>query len=526
MKNLLKKTISILTALVMLLCGVSALADETEAAGEAKIPTFEAGKGMKGTLSPDQAAVFRVHAGRGGKVRFTLSLMEDCDVSVAVDGSRTGLGRADENLPVYTFTRQIERDACCVISITAGRGTAYSIASDLIPEAPAPEAAPAEAPEVDQEKAAEPAEEPAKQPAEEPVKEQVNEPAEEPTDEPVKEPEKEPEEETVTAAEPETEPHEPASAEAADGQEAEAPSTETAPEPEQPETTPTEAGDGQEEENVSAEPGTETGPAEQEEPIPENNETPEQPEEAADQNGGQDSSENTESAAGSMEIIIAKSLTPDESWSGTVRNRKPTILKLDVNQPGTIHMLVRGRNVCCSVQKSDRITEDAEQVPTDSETNRSITTWTAEVGAYLISVRAGESSLMAKAEVSFMNDEEFEAWEAEQAEPDNETADPEETVEEESENRPESENKPERSINVEITWDVPDPVIGATAHFSARLNGYEELNYTVQWQYSPDKETWYDLPGETEQTMDVKVTEENNLVYWRIQVFVEDDQEN
>ena len=84
---------------------------------------------------------------------------------------------------------------------------------------------------------------------------------------------------------------------------------------------------------------------------------------------------------------------------------------------------------------------------------------------------------------------------------------------------------PERDIDVEITWDVTDPVIGDTAHFKAILEGYDELEYSIQWQYSTDKITWNNLPGETAAAMDVVVTEENNLYYWRILVFVEEDQE-
>ena len=94
------------------------------------------------------------------------------------------------------------------------------------------------------------------------------------------------------------------------------------------------------------------------------------------------------------------------------------------------------------------------------------------------------------------------------------------------ENRPESELLPERHITVDVTWDVPDPIIGDTAHLTATLEGYEGLQYSMQWQYSPDRITWYDIEGETDTTMDVVVTEENNLVYWRILVYVEEDQED
>ena len=53
----------------------------------------------------------------------------------------------------------------------------------------------------------------------------------------------------------------------------------------------------------------------------------------------------------------------------------------------------------------------------------------------------------------------------------------------------------------------------------------DNLAYTMQWQYSEDRNQWVDIPNATEETMDVVVTEENNLVYWRIIVYVEEAQE-
>ena len=83
----------------------------------------------------------------------------------------------------------------------------------------------------------------------------------------------------------------------------------------------------------------------------------------------------------------------------------------------------------------------------------------------------------------------------------------------------------ERDIAINVTFDTPNPVIGDTAHFSAVLTGYDQLTYTLQWQYSPDQTEWTDLPGETGETMDIVVTEENNTVFWRIVVDVEEDRE-
>ena len=123
--------------------------------------------------------------------------------------------------------------------------------------------------------------------------------------------------------------------------------------------------------------------------------------------------------------------------------------------------------------------------------------------------------------------EELEAAEELKAEEPAEFVVAEEPAEaQEDENEP-AEEEPEtgRSVDVEIKWDVEYPIVGDTAHFTATLNGYEDVDYSVQWQYSPDKETWYDIPGETETTMDMVITDENNVVYWRIIVYVEENQE-
>ena len=43
----------------------------------------------------------------------------------------------------------------------------------------------------------------------------------------------------------------------------------------------------------------------------------------------------------------------------------------------------------------------------------------------------------------------------------------------------------------------------------------------MQWQYSPDDYSWYDIPNATQDHFSIVVDEENNLVYWRILVYIE-----
>ena len=420
------------------------------------------------------------------------------------------------------------------------------------------------------------------------------------------------------------------------------------PEEEQPEEKPEEHPEEQPEEKPAEKP--EEKPAEKPEETPEE---PETPKEQTEKKPEKKQEEAQEEAVESEEIVITKAVKVGDSWSGRVSKKKPAILKLDVSQKQTVHILVEGKGVWVSAEKSDRRSENSARTETDSETNRTIISLKAETGSYLITLGPVETNLMSNVKVSFLNNAAYEAWKAEQEEnetepegepeeeqpaeepegepedeqpkeetegepeeeqpeeepegepeeeqpgeepegepegepeeeqpgeepegepeeeqpgeepegepeeeqpeeePEGEPEDeqlgeepegepeeelpgeepegePEEELEgepeeESEENRPESEMAPERHITVDVTWDVPDPIIGDTAHLTATLEGYEGLQYSMQWQYSPDRITWYDIEGETDTTMDVVVTEENNVVYWRILVYVEEDQED
>ncbi len=346
-----------------------------------------------------------------------------------------------------------------------------------------------------------------------------------------------------------------------------------------------------------------------------------EPQDPADETTEPEGPAEGEDAADAVELIITKAVRVGDSWSGVMKKTKPAILKLDVAQAQQVNLLVQGRHVWIAVEKADRLTENPARTLT--ENSKAIISWHAEAGSYLIILGPVEPNLMAKANVSILDDAAYGEWMAQQQaeevaeeeltegteeteelaeepaeepeeteeseEPAEETVEeipeeetdeteettdeqdeiteeeeettetpadeeetgeepvgePEEITEEEpveeseegqeeleetgeetEENIPESETAPERHIRVDVTWDVPDPVIGDTAHFEAAMEGYDELQYTVQWQYSPDETTWYDIPNETNTTMDVVVTPENNTVYWRILVYVEESQED
>ena len=286
------------------------------------------------------------------------------------------------------------------------------------------------------------------------------------------------------------------------------------------------------------EPEDEKEPEEEIEPIEGEEETkvgedeqPEQPElpeteqpEAPQPEEGNEEGEEEGQPSGGVEITIAKTLRMGESWDGIVKRKAPTILKLDLDNPQKVYIVLEGKNLWTTVEKSDRREENPPKQMTEADSNRTVLIREAESGSWLVSIGTNEDSLMAKAKVSFMTEEAYRAWEAENIPAEEEEMLPdEEQIADEEENIPESIT--ERSIDVNVTWDTDDPAIGDTAHFHAALTGYEDLTYSMQWQYSADHKKWTDLAGETMEDMDVVVTEENNVVYWRIVVYVEEDQE-
>ena len=75
------------------------------------------------------------------------------------------------------------------------------------------------------------------------------------------------------------------------------------------------------------------------------------------------------------------------------------------------------------------------------------------------------------------------------------------------------------AVTFNITWD-DQPALGATAHFNAQVSGLDDYTYNLQWQWSPDGESWQDAEGETGIQMDQVITEENNGHLWRINVII------
>lgn len=306
--------------------------------------------------------------------------------------------------------------------------------------------------------------------------------------------------------------------------------------------------------------------------VPEEKEEPQVPETREEEK--KEEVQEPEPPVESVEVVITKSVRLGETWEGVTRDTKLTVLKLDLDKAQTIHLIVEGKNAWANIRKSEQSADNLRKIEANSETKLAVINLEAEAGSYLITIGPVEPNKMAKAKATVLDDQGYAAWEASlentedeepaekpEAEPENEPeeeqpeepeTEPENELEEEQpeematepaeeltdepaeepeeepveEEKSESEITKERHITVDVSWDVPEPVIGDTAHFKAILEGYDGLQYTMQWQYSPDDINWTDIPNETKTTMDVVVTPENNIVYWRILVYVEDSQED
>lgn len=81
---------------------------------------------------------------------------------------------------------------------------------------------------------------------------------------------------------------------------------------------------------------------------------------------------------------------------------------------------------------------------------------------------------------------------------------------------------PDRYIDIRLATAQEDLIFGEEATLVAELHGYDNAVYTLQWQTSLDGETWTDVPGATDSSYTVVVSEENYMNYWQIQVKITD----
>ena len=123
--------------------------------------------------------------------------------------------------------------------------------------------------------------------------------------------------------------------------------------------------------------------------------------------------------------------------------------------------------------------------------------------------------------------EEPEAAEApaEEAEESEESEDAEEPEESEEDEEPAEEDEEEPELRVWITTSldgVESVESGTVITLTAHLEGFEDIEYTVQWQKSLNGIDWEDEIGATELVYRFALTEANDDYIWRIMIYTED----
>lgn len=74
------------------------------------------------------------------------------------------------------------------------------------------------------------------------------------------------------------------------------------------------------------------------------------------------------------------------------------------------------------------------------------------------------------------------------------------------------------TLSVAISAESDVVELGGDMVLTAVLTGFEDLNYTLQWQFSTDNVNWADVDGATGSTLRVQMTEENRDYFWRVSV--------
>ena len=74
------------------------------------------------------------------------------------------------------------------------------------------------------------------------------------------------------------------------------------------------------------------------------------------------------------------------------------------------------------------------------------------------------------------------------------------------------------TLSVAISAESDVVELGGDMVLTAILTGFEDLNYTLQWQFSADNANWANVDGATDFTLRVQMNEENRDYFWRVSV--------
>ncbi len=74
-----------------------------------------------------------------------------------------------------------------------------------------------------------------------------------------------------------------------------------------------------------------------------------------------------------------------------------------------------------------------------------------------------------------------------------------------------------RRVTITSSLAAGEPAYaGMEVTLTAHLEGFEGVNYTLQWQFSLDKENWEDMPGATGETYTYELSVETAAYNWRV----------
>lgn len=79
---------------------------------------------------------------------------------------------------------------------------------------------------------------------------------------------------------------------------------------------------------------------------------------------------------------------------------------------------------------------------------------------------------------------------------------------------------PDRYVDIYAVWQDETPELDEELTLVSIAYGYEEIEYTYQWQRSADDVNWTDIEGATEARYTFTVTEENYRDYWRVTILI------
>ena len=74
------------------------------------------------------------------------------------------------------------------------------------------------------------------------------------------------------------------------------------------------------------------------------------------------------------------------------------------------------------------------------------------------------------------------------------------------------------TLSVAISAESDVVELGGDMVLTAILTVFEDLNYTLQWQFSTDNANWANVDGATGSTLRVQMNEENRDYFWRVSV--------